>query len=782
MNGFKDKLRQIRQLDHRHWICIGLTLGSVAFGLLFINSIPRAIEALRDLGTSLVYYFCDLLFDESPLPATVTALPSWEWVPTRWEPLQIFPWTWEEFQVLCSMFWEALWTAENWEAYWEAFGEMMYYVSKFMLMAMPLFLCLFIYLGRYKNTYNNDHNEDSSHLRRAKRMLFRVADPTCRWVRDFVAFVKEHEGYWKTWLALWLIWFNVITIIIAFIAWYLYFIVSFDWASIYVQVLKLLIDLAPMVRFLPTLVWVTVAVWVFNYLCKKIAYDRLYHHERENRGFINERGVVTIIYGNMGVGKTALVTSMGLSAEVELRDMAFEILLETDIMFPNFPWTNLREEMKKRIEAHELVDVPSVKRWISGCAEVFEAALEDPIWWKRQMRKRRGRYQSFDYDFEHFSTTYNDNLKITKLYSAIEDYACAYFIYTVQTSLLISNYSVRTDHIMEDLGNFPLWDCDFFRRDARLMDAYSRHAHIIDFDMLRLGKRMLEENPNRNAFGFGVYLISEIDKERKNALELQETKIKDDACNQRNDLFNACLKMSRHACVIANKVFLKIICDLQRPEDWGAGGREVGEVVFIADKSGKAPTLPFFSPYWLCEGLFYWLKGHWDNFYVRYIANRADNTLLVQTVKCVISKIDNHYRKVKGTFDCETLHLEVESGRMQGDAKERKYYRMAKKDFSKRYSTNCLSAIFEGDEPNTVSINDFVSYAGIMATEAELQLQNSHFQTDLAKRKQKSLPAPEENEQQPSSIELVDATLLEAYSLLFVTSTANKKASSEDEE
>ena len=120
---------------------------------------------------------------------------------------------------------------------------------------------------------------------------------------------------------------------------------------------------------------------------------------------------------------------------------------------------------------------------------------------------------------------------------------------------------------------------------------------------------------------------------------------------------------------------------------------------------------------------------------------------------------------------------------MQGDAKERKYYRMAKKDFSKRYSTNCLSAIFEGDESNTVSINDFVSYAGIMATEAELQMQNSHFQTDLAKRKQKSLPALEENEQQPSSIELVDTTLLEAYSLLFVTSTTNKKASSaEDEE
>ena len=28
--------------------------------------------------------------------------------------------------------------------------------------------------------------------------------------------------------------------------------------------------------------------------------------------------------------------------------------------------------------------------------------------------------------------------------------------------------------------------------------AYSRHAHILDFDMLRLGRKMLEDNPNRN--------------------------------------------------------------------------------------------------------------------------------------------------------------------------------------------------------------------------------------------------------------------------------------------
>jgi hypothetical protein len=253
--------------------------------------------------------------------------------------------------------------------------------------------------------------------------------------------------------------------------------------------------------------------------------------------------------------------------------------------------------------------------------------------------------------------------------------------------------------------------------------------------MLRLGRRMLEDNPNRNAFGFGIYVISEIDKERKNALDLKETKINTEVCNQKNDLFNACLKMSRHACVIANRVFIRIICDLQRPEDWGAGGREVGEVIYISKKGDMMPTLPFYSTFWMTESIFLRLKARYDNFYVRYIHNRADNTLFLQLLRNCISFFDRHYRRLNNLFGAETLYLEVESGRMNGDAKRQKWFKMPKKDYSKRYSTNCLSAVFEGDVPNTVSVNDFIEYASIMATTDELMMQHSHFQNDIRRMK-----------------------------------------------
>ena len=82
----------------------------------------------------------------------------------------------------------------------------------------------------------------------------------------------------------------------------------------------------------------------------------------------------------------------------------------------------------------------------------------------------------------------------------------------------MTNYSVRTDNLMADNGNFPIWLTDFFPKRRR---PQSRHAHILDFDVLRLGRKVLENNPKAGSFEFGVVGITEIGKERGNNLELR---------------------------------------------------------------------------------------------------------------------------------------------------------------------------------------------------------------------------------------------------------------------
>ena len=734
----KDKLKNI---NHRHYISIFITFIFLGCGVIFLNAAPRLAEAFRDLFVSVGYYFTGIFGNgESNITPTVIGMPEWKIVPERFKMLSLLPWTFEEFKILWGTFVNLVFSKDNFTSFGLLIGEVLFYISRILVLVLPIYLLGILTLERYVEKHNNDYGKESAMLKRYKHFSFTVIIPIKAWVRAFIDFLKAHKGYYRLWLTLGLFYFNIITVIVEFFAFYLYFVISFDFLSVYTQFRKLFIDLTPMLRVIPTTVWIVAAVLFFNYLCRKFAYARLYHKERRNRGFLSERGVVSVVYGAMGTGKTSLITSMALSAEAKFRDDAFEILLETDIMFPAFPWCSLREEIKRQIEKRAVVDIPSSKRFVRRFKDYFEylnSSDELKLWYERQKRKRGDTIPDFifGYDSEHYPMNYNDELKITGLWEAIEDYVCAYFVYTVETSLIISNYAIRTDAVIQDLGNFPLWNSDFFRRDPKLMDAYSRHSHIIDFDMLRLGRRMLEDNPNRNAFGFGIYVISEIDKERKNALELKETKINTEVCNQKNDLFNACLKMSRHACVIANRVFIRIICDLQRPEDWGAGGREVGEVIYIANKSDMMPTLPFYSTFWLTEGIFLRIKARYDNFYVRFIHNRGDNTLFLQLLRNVISLMDRHYRRLNNLFGTQTLYLEVESGRMNGDAKRQKWFKMPKKDYSKRYSTNCLSAVFEGDVPNTVSVNDFIEYASIMATTDELMMQHSHFQNDIRRMK-----------------------------------------------
>ena len=57
---------------------------------------------------------------------------------------------------------------------------------------------------------------------------------------------------------------------------------------------------------------------------------------------------------------------------------------------------------------------------------------------------------------------HNDGLTVKSIWDTLSSYAQLYFIYIMQSSLLVSNYAIRQDDILSDLKNFPLWDNDFF--------------------------------------------------------------------------------------------------------------------------------------------------------------------------------------------------------------------------------------------------------------------------------------------------------------------------------
>ena len=75
-------------------------------------------------------------------------------------------------------------------------------------------------------------------LKTFEKAIFKTVYPVVAWCKGFVGFCRENDKYYKTWLVLWLMHFNVISIGVSFFAYYLFFAVSWDVPSLYTQLLK----------------------------------------------------------------------------------------------------------------------------------------------------------------------------------------------------------------------------------------------------------------------------------------------------------------------------------------------------------------------------------------------------------------------------------------------------------------------------------------------------------------------------------------------------------------
>lgn len=704
----------MRRINYRHYICIAITLGFIACAfLLFPSAFGRIVEGGRDFGLSIAYYFCELFYIPHGITPTVNNLPSYGSDGT------FLPDTYEGFASDWSKYWQLWANGDNVLAYLGFLCDMLYYVCLFILVLLPFVLLFRIIVSNYFKRHNNNYDRDSRPLRAFKTVARYTYIPIKHWLSGLFAFVRERRYYLIIWLCIWAFNFNFFTIILEFFAFYFYFAVSFDIVNIYRQVYKLALDLMPVLTFVPLWVWVAVGLYIVDRVRKGIAYRRLNHFERRNRGFINARPIVSMTCGTMGKRKTTTISDMALSQEVMFRDKAFEKILENDLKFPYFPWINLENQIKTVMERHEVYNLATVRRFIRATAETF---VNNP-----------SHDNIFGYDYERYGLTYDDKNKVVDIWVVLETYAQLYFIYIIQSSLIISNYSVRVDNVLSDLGNFPLWNSDFFKRDSRLIDSFSRHAHILDFDTLRLGKKVVENNNNSDGFEFGVILITEVGKERKNNLELKNKEVKASAKqgNQMNDGFNDWLKMIRHSATVDNFPFVKVFTDEQRPESWGADARDLCEIVHIKECGETRLAMPFFS---LGELLHAWLFGKFSDLYYTYRYNRGDNTLLMYILKAVTAKAHHYYTNIYNRFGYSVLKVQVENGTQDGQLSENKYFLMNKKIYSKRFSTDCFSDFFAVKALRSpVGLNDLPEYATEKATISELEQQNSYFIRDLVR-------------------------------------------------
>ena len=684
-------------------ITAAITSLFVALGALrFLKSYLRLKESVADLWQSLAYYF-KALFGARDSPAPSVARYSEVWGKPTFVPKDM-----QGFFKSAKRYFSLLVNGENARGYFGRIAQGVGKFSKILLIALPCLVVLKIVIKRLYAKENTNHGKDTAPLKIFKMTAKFTYQPVKRFVREYLAFLKAYPIIFRCWAALWLAHLNFISIILEFFAYYFYFAVSFDLPSLYVQAVKLFADLRVPLKAFPWQVTGAIAWLIFNKWRKKIAVSRLRHFEARNCGFINELPIVSLSCGSMGMRKTTLITDMALSQEVMFRQKALEILRENDMKFPYFPWICFEKELKKCMEYHTVYNLASVKAWIIKKRKRYEI-------------HGTGTGQLYGYDIKRYGETYKDGLKTAHIFDVLETYAQAYFIYVTQSSLIVSNYAIRSDNEMADGGNFPLWLTDFFSEAERP----SRHSHILDFDILRLGRKMIENNPKAGSFEFGVVAITEIGKERGNNLELKEIKKIAEETNQKNDLFNSWLKMSRHSATVDNFPFIKVFADEQRPESWGADARELAEVITILSTGERRIAMPFYTiEEMVCEQAYCTFLRLYEDFRFR----RGDNTLFVHILKSVVAKLWKHNEKIKNLYGYSTLTIGKQRGTLDGKAQKKKYFLCNRKIYTRRFTTDCFSDYFNDLAIKAkIGINDYEEYASEKASVNELKQQHSYF-------------------------------------------------------
>ena len=765
---------------------------------LYSTSFSHIWTSVQELRQALMGYLRFVFFLEMPYSPPIT--------PPGGEIDSILPDAPGDLANTSNTFIRLLFSSANFSQFMGLMSGVLLIVLRF----MPFIILIIFGLRRFiRQSFvktNNKYNRDTLPLRAFKRASKVTFVPTKKYIVGLFEYLS-YSRLPRIWLIIWLFNLNIFAIFISAVAVSFHFIVSLDIIALYYFVYRSVVLIVEIFHPLKLPLLVIFILWLIDKWRCAVALSKLRHMENMNKGNLADRSLCLFLVGTMGKGKTTLLTDMLLSVEAYFRFKAYEMLLEIDLSFSNFPWINFENELKREIKNGNVFNLASAGEWVKDWGKAFKIINEDVNLRENFLLKkfslkpfekfsslgneyleiysltqRQRHYRKaiksgaarakalelclpdevskcFDYDYKTYGLEYNDKKTITNLFSALSDYAKLYLIYIIQSSLLLTNYSVRTDNILLDKGNLPLWDCDFFTRDTRQIKHLSRHSHILDFDLLRLGKKVVKNNRFANAFEFGVIGITEIGKERGNQFkdsEIKETykqlettikeleKAKKDVTREReellhlktkasqlNDKFNSALKLIRHKCTVRNFPFAKVIIDDQRPESLGADARDLTEVVHIEDSSKMKLAMPL---YFIEELLLDIIFPKFKNTYQSYRFNRGDNTLLMYLLKKLGSGIYRYDLHIRNRFSYHSRQLKLESSATGDTLKEANYFLATQKIYSNRFATDAYNNIFANKLKSCrVGLNDILEYQTTKATVEEFKQQNSYLIEDLIK-------------------------------------------------
>lgn len=615
----------------------------------------------------------------------------------------VLPLSWEELKVFAEIWWGIFKDEKTILAFvllvLEKFALILSWISLAMLPMGTIVFVLWL-LNRGKD---NNYAKNTAALERFEKIRRATWWKAKSAIKTYRKFVFKRWYYWLAFALVWAYNLNFLTIAIELVAWVFYL----AWAgtleaylNILVQIAKFAVDFSVSVIFIPGWAWAIIIYWLFSLWRKWLGVKRLKKCIKHDEDIIDRYPGAIFVNGKQRSKKTSMLTMLKMLYERRFRKKAKGKFQQRDKQFPMFPWINLERFIDKNRASGRIYLRYHCKQFIRLLRKLQGMPECDVkrIHYFALLKKRYG-YTWDDYFFGYdtsYGLEYNNGLEIVHLYDALENYAQLYFIYHQPTPLDLSNLSIREDFTWKDFGNFPVFDGDLLKRDAATSVKLSKYSHIIPFDAFRPGLKFNPENANDVAIEYGIGVIQEVDKERKNSKTRSSAGNKGDGehglATQDNDGFETDLKVRGQVAMIDFEEFWVWLMDAQRVGDLGASNAELTVQMFIKGRAEEEFKLPFFE---VEDLLFELLTKIYDKIHEGFRKRKGSNVLLHHIIKLIYEPFFKAYDRIQKKFTVWKSRLKVTDG---GDGEflgEEKFYILSYVTYRNRFASDVCKVFYE---------------------------------------------------------------------------------------
>lgn len=715
-----------------HVISIFIILTLIIIVPLFgMDVLKRTVAAFTDLGTSFKYYFveymCLFTGEDNWVFPTIIEIPE--------SAVSLLPWDIEEFKTLFKVFLNKLISQDNLLSFiGAASGAFVNFIK--ILMPLSLIIMLLVIVNLMTGSKVTKNKGDSRPLQCWYNFSKKVVKPTVKFISDYINFLligkrKIYIGITAIILAVAL---NIATVLIEALAYIIYFCISLDFSSIYIQFAKLLFDLTYTLNVLPSIVSLFIGIYIFDIIRQKMGKAKLKKLEKSNVEFLDTLSTSILISGTMQAGKTMMLSYILILYQKIMKELSLKGLYRNAMRFPDFPYINLENKIKDLIKNHKIYEKYHCRRmievnrmYLQYSGDESEAGKKLARWYMKLEGVGEDEFDFIDENFFGYQfgkKVYRNGLGGIDIFQALTYYAEYYYIYSLQTPEIISNFSLEWNFRCDNDGNFPLWDLDIIRSQHVKEKGERRFSKILNQDMLRLGKTMHPEDESRHALEFGGIGINEIDKERGNQFVTRGLKRDADECNQINDDFPLHERIKRHGATVEYDNFIITVGDLQRVDDLGANHTGISDELHVRSSKFNI-ELPFFHFEQLLNDIF--LKYHMDTYFNdRYY--HSNDTLTRHFLSFLFSKFFNFMERRKNLFGVRWQKIDVHAqGANENDKCSKVKFPIIASVVYGVYRTDAYNGIFEEKlKHSNTGLLDMREYANDAASWDELRFQNSY--------------------------------------------------------